>query len=147
VKAQYLPYAADLYSVPHPNNPATLVRSWYRQFLNRDADPSGMTTWTNALRSGSSPEFTLANILGSEEYYATAGYSPEGFVRKLLRDVTGREPTFSELQLWLGRLAFEDRRDVAYALLVRSPQTWSIPPAYYPGDAGYYRRPNGWYRR
>ena len=61
--AQYSPDYRPPYAPAYPDNPATLVRSWYRQFLNRDADPSGLTTWTHALRSGSSPQFTLAQIL------------------------------------------------------------------------------------
>ncbi len=148
---QYYPDYRDSYNPAYPENPATLVRSWYRQFLNRDADPSGLTTWTNALRSGSSPEFTLAGILGSDEYYAKSGHTPHGFIRTLFLDVTGREPAHEEFHYWLQRLTFEDRRDVAYAFLERSPQAWRTPPAYYPGDQGYYRRPYvddpGAYRR
>jgi hypothetical protein len=145
-RAQYPPaYGQPGYGPPanpaYPENPATLIRSWYRQFLNRDADPSGLTTWTNTLRSGSSPDFTLAQIVGSDEYYAKAGSTPEGFVRTVFLDLTGRAPTYDEMPYWLRRLTFEDRRDVAYALLQRYPQSWRTPPAYYPGTNGYYRRP------
>jgi hypothetical protein len=110
-------------------------------------DPSGLTTWTNALHSGSSPAFTLSGILGSDEYYARAGYSPQGFIRTLFADLTGREPTYEDFNYWLRRLAFEDRRDVAYALLESYPQSWRAAPRYYPGENGYYRSPYRPYRR
>ena len=45
-----------------PAQPEQLVTSWYRRYLNREPDPGGLATWTNALRSGNSSEMTLASI-------------------------------------------------------------------------------------
>jgi hypothetical protein len=126
--------------VPYPTVPGTipqnadaLVRSWYQRFLGRDVSP-GYYGWVNALNSGSSASTVLSEILGSDEYYVRAGGTPEGFVQALYRDVAGRPPTAPEMRSMLPRVAYGKRNDVAYTLLLRYPQTWSVAayaaPAY-----------------
>jgi hypothetical protein len=80
-----------------------LVNSWYRQYLGRDADPSGVVTWARALHCAG-PEATQAGILASEEYYCRAGHTPEGFVSSLYADVLGRRACDHEVRDWVQRL-------------------------------------------
>src|SRR5262249_40060503 len=126
--------------------------NWYRQFLNRDADPSGMAAWTDSLRGGNPPEAVLGTILASDEYYRKAGYTPEGFVQSLYRDVVGRYPTREEFSYWLQRTNAEGRQSAATALLAQYPQVWQ-GPFYSPGaPPAVYRtfslRPRWrWWRR
>lgn len=135
--AQYYPPGPQY---PGPGgNAVVLVQSWYRQFLNRNPDPNGIATWTSMLQTGSQPQYVLAGILGSEEYYLKAGFNPQGFVRNLFLDVLGREPTFQELNYWLQRATFEDRATVAYAFLMQTGpgQQGGIPgPGYQPNPLG-----------
>lgn len=149
-----------------PGDPQTLVRSWYERYLRREPD-AGATAWARSLRMGHSAEDVLATILSSQEYYTAAGGNGPGFVRQLLIDLTGRNPTATEISHWVGRLRFESRKDVAYRLLLQHPQDWSgtkapppnIDPGYYPDPASrtfpdpagpYFRSPyeyNYEYRR
>jgi hypothetical protein len=108
-----------------PQNSDALVRSWYQRFLHRDVDP-GYIGWVNALNSGSSPTTVLSEILGSDEYYNAAGGTPQGFVQSLFRDIAGRTATEREYRSLLPRLSFGNRNEVAYTLLLRYPQTWSV---------------------
>src|SRR5262245_22521632 len=79
-----------------------LVSSWYQRFLGRPPDP-GSATWVQQLQDGSAPDAVLAGILASDEYYRRSGGSPEGFVRKLFRDLTSRRPGPREADYWTRR--------------------------------------------
>src|SRR5437899_3120013 len=112
--------AAQVYQ----DNSVAVVRGWYAQFLHREAEPSGLTGWSDMLRNGAQPADVLANILGSDEYYLNAGSSNDGFVRSLYRDLAGREPSTSELNYGMMQLSGSGNRDVAYAMLLQFPQNW-----------------------
>jgi hypothetical protein len=138
-----------------PGGHEALVRSWYHQFLNREAEPYGMVNWVEHLRLGNAPEQVLAHILASDEYYVKSGYTPAGFVRTLLLDLTGQEPSPRDFHYWVRRASVESRADVAYAMLMR--YGWGRPSRPYPDrspgygggrypyptyDGGYIRRPS-----
>jgi hypothetical protein len=108
-------------------DPVALVRTWYRQFLDRDSDPAGLASWTQMLRSGQAPAAVLAAILDSPEYYQRSGSTPEGFIRALHLDLTGREAPPGELREWVQRLRTQDRRQIAQAFVQRFPQAWQPP--------------------
>ena len=90
-----------------------------------------MGSWTDHLRAGKPPDWVLAHLLASEEYYQRAGGTPEGFVRSFFLDVTGREPSRQDYQTWAPRLRTEDRAAVAARLIQAYPQ--ALAPL---GDAG-----------
>jgi hypothetical protein len=105
-----------------------LVQEWYSRFLSRATDPYA-SVWVEAIRSGQAPETVLAQILASDEYYQRAGNSPEGFVRKLHQDLTGRPPAPREAQFWIAQVYRAGRQDVAYQMLMRYPQDWGRAPS------------------
>jgi hypothetical protein len=100
-----------------------IVDYWYRHYLHRGAD-SGAAGWIAALQRGQQPEAVLATILSSTEYYTDGGGTPTGFIAELFHDLVGREPSAREMAYWLQRLRYTSRRDVAYEMLVRHPQSW-----------------------
>jgi hypothetical protein len=116
-------------------DPSSLVDYWYRTYLGRAPDASGLATWTSDLNQGQSPDDVLATILGSDEYYARAGSTPEGYIRQLLHDILKREPTPSELDFWVRRMYLEDRKTIADEILTQNPGVWvgstnvTTPPA------------------
>ena len=128
--------------------PVRLVRSWYQRFLDRRVEDAGLIGWAGHLQRGVPPEQVLSMILGSEEYYTRSGLTPQGFVRNLFTDITGRQPTPNELAFWLRRMQFQDRQQVAYEVLARHPGSWQAAPFRYPqDDPSYdYRRPTGRWR-
>jgi hypothetical protein len=136
----------EAHRLAYPDRAEDLVRSWYRKFLNREPDPL-WSVWVGQVRGGQDPHSVLATILSSEEYYSKGGATPEGFVRSLFQDLTGRPPSPREMDPWVHRAYERDRTDVAYALLTRYPQTWTEGP-YHPEEHRYdYRRPELPYRR
>jgi len=123
--------------------PEQMVRDWYSRFLGRAPDGQS-SVWVEAVRSGQQPEAVLGQILGSSEYYMRAGSTPQGFVRRLYTDLTGRPPGPGETRNWLNRMYQSDRQDVAYQMLQRYPQggVGSTPQEDYQPEPTYeYRRP------
>jgi hypothetical protein len=126
-----------------PVDPDALVRSWYQRYLRRPAGNGEELSWVNSLVQGQSPEHVLAGILGSTEYYSSAGGTPERFITTLFNDLNGKPPDRRDLDYWLNRLALEGPTDVAYEMLTRYPQHWGGDERpYYPDDHRYdVRRP------
>ena len=101
----------------------SLVTDWYQTFLGRAPDP-GAATWINDLNQGMPPDQALASILGSAEFYARAGSTPQGFITLLYQDVLQRPPTPSELSFWVSQMYSEDRTTIADQVLTQNPGVW-----------------------
>ena len=100
---------------------AATVEGWYRQYLGRCADGSGIRTWGGQLRCGKSPDCVLAGILASDEYYDRNGCCDAGFVKGLYHDRLGRCASPAEVRVWLGELGrCGSRYDLALKFLVAS---------------------------
>jgi hypothetical protein len=54
---------------PRPYNPVAIVKNWYRQYLQREAEPSGLEGWVAQLRQGEDPTYLLSILLGGQEYF------------------------------------------------------------------------------
>jgi hypothetical protein len=140
------PVSAQVYG-----DPSSLVDYWYRTYLGRPGD-QGMTTWVDQLNQGAPPDAVLAGILGSPEYYARAGSTPEGFISRLYADILKRPATSSELGYWVPRMYTEDRSTIADTLLTQNPGIWigsgtAAPPAgVSPGVIVTPGIGTGWYR-
>jgi hypothetical protein len=115
------PSAAQAQTYGDPNS---LVDYWYRTYLGRTPDPSGIVTWVNALNQGTPPDAVLASILGSDEYYQRAGSTPEGFISQLFNDLLHRSPRPGDLDFWVRRMYTEDRRAIAADILTQNPGVW-----------------------
>jgi hypothetical protein len=46
------------------------VQSYYRRFLRRQAQPSEAGGWANLLMQGVRDEAVIADMMGSDEYFA-----------------------------------------------------------------------------
>jgi hypothetical protein len=125
-----------------------LVEGWYARFLNRPPDAFAGGS-IDALRRGQSPEAVLAQILGSPEYFARGGGTPQGFLQTLYRDVVGRPPFPQELAYWLPRMGFMSTTEVAYSVISFFPQSWQTPaPGFYgPRTPGFTAAPTFNFRR
>ena len=104
---------------PYRDNAVAVVKSWYRQYLHREAEPSGLQGWVTQLRQGQDPTYLLSSLLASQEYFQNAGSTPAGWIKALYWDLAGRRPTFRETRYWQGRLEDETYQEVAYALLLK----------------------------
>jgi hypothetical protein len=99
-----------------------VVKSWYRHFLKRQAEPTGLQGWVESYRANEDPDAVLSNFLGQNEYYAKAGSTRRGLVRRLFADVLGRRPTSREMRYWTERLENNTNQEMIYAFLKRYPR-------------------------
>jgi hypothetical protein len=83
---------------------AQVIDSWYRLYLNRQAEPEGMRDQLDRLRRGDSPEEIQAGILGSDEYFRLHGSRRAAWIAALYSDVLDRSPTRREIGSWLETL-------------------------------------------
>src|SRR5262245_23138413 len=112
--------AAATAQAGHDRAEAT-VEGWYRQYLGRCADESGLRSWGGQLRCGKPPDCVLAGILASCEYYDRNGGCDAGFVKGLYRDRLGRCPSREEVRTWLCELdRCGSRYNVAHKFLIAS---------------------------
>jgi hypothetical protein len=95
-----------------------LVESWFRQYLHREPDPSGLEFWERSLSSGASETQVLSQFLASNEYIGKAGNDHAGFIRTLFRDFMGRHPSPPEMADWVPRLQTKSYQQVAYEYLL-----------------------------
>jgi hypothetical protein len=101
----------------HRPSAVALVKSWYRQYLHREAEPAGLQGWVSVVRQGHDPRYLLSVFLADREYFQNAGGTAEGWIESLFNDLAGREPTDREYRYWMGRLENQTYQEVAYALL------------------------------
>jgi hypothetical protein len=83
---------------------ARVVDSWYRLYLNREAEPVGLRDQMERLRRGDSPEEIQAGILGSDEYFRLHGSRRAAWIAALYSDVLDRSPSRREIASWLETL-------------------------------------------
>jgi hypothetical protein len=109
-------------------DPNSLVNYWYENYLGRAPDP-GSAGWVTALNQGQPADTVLAGILGSDEFYARSGSTPQGFVALLYNDILKRPPAAGELNYWVQRMYTSDRAAIADAILTQNPGVWVAPAA------------------
>ena len=79
----------------------TRVNELYQSVLGRDAEPSGLRGWVDAIRRGTQLEYVAAAIYGSPERYAISGSSARGYVEGLYRDVLDRPADAGGRDYWV----------------------------------------------
>ena len=84
-------------------NATKFVVRLYRNILGRDADPTGLNTWTKDLISGKPACPVVEGFFYSNEFQ-NAGYSNDQFVEILYRTILGRESDAAGKADWVGRL-------------------------------------------
>src|SRR5207248_5146424 len=73
-----------------PEYQASLVQSYYQNFLERAAEQEGLSGWTGALASGLGTTNLTIGITTSPEYQRLYG-SDSAFVQSLYANILGRQ--------------------------------------------------------
>lgn len=92
---------------------AVTVTRDYQAVLGRAPDATGMAGWTAAIRRGAvRSEDLRISLLSSDEFYARAGSTPEGFIRALYQHVLGRTASAGEVTAWAPEVARAGRGQI-----------------------------------
>ena len=78
----------------------SVVNSFYRIALGRDADPTGAEYWRQLLLGGMSEAQVGAGFYGSDEYYQRSGGTDQAWITALYRDLLGRAPDPDGFVFW-----------------------------------------------
>ncbi|HWB14429.1 MAG TPA: DUF4214 domain-containing protein [Pirellulales bacterium] len=95
-----------------------IINSYYQQYLGRSADQAGVNYWIGVWQAHGGPEQVQAGIIGSPEYYATAGklhpsLSPDAaWVTALYNNLLGRTPDAQGLAYWVSYIQTNSRQSV-----------------------------------
>ena len=95
------------------------VTALYPQFLRRNADSSS-DVFVKALQQGVDSRSVLANIIISDEYFATARQAL--WLEHIYQDVLGRQAGPDDLTIWLANLRSGMRADMVAAAIADSDE-------------------------
>ena len=109
-----------------------LIAGVYRDFLGREPETAGMGNWLIAMAGGMTIQQMESGFLASAEYYAGAGGTDAGWVRRLYQHVLAREAGESEVQTWVDVLAQgSGRQAVAIGFVLSSERLSTVVNGYY----------------
>lgn len=96
----------------------SIINGYYEQYLGRAAEQAGLDYWVGIWRASGGSEAVQAGIIGSPEYFATAGrlypdLSPDAaWVTALYNNLLGRAPDAAGLDYWVNDIQTHSLADV-----------------------------------
>ncbi|HWB11342.1 MAG TPA: GDSL-type esterase/lipase family protein [Pirellulales bacterium] len=95
------------------------IRSAYQQYLGRETDLTGLTYWLAQMQAGTKNQAIEAAFLSSDEFYARAGGTTDGWIQAAYQTVLGRAAEAEALSWATSELnAGKSRYDLAMALVM-----------------------------
>lgn len=109
-----------------------LITASYGAYLGRSPDPQGLDHWLRMMGAGMTIQEMEGGFVASPEYYLRAGSTPGEWVRRLYRDVLGRDASPSEVQHWVDVLARGGSRStVATGFLLSTEHLTTVVDGHY----------------
>jgi hypothetical protein len=104
-----------------------LVRQWYKGYLDRLADDSGLAYYLEKLDSGIDCRTVATIFLGVLNYQGELGtlYSNEEFVKKMYQGFLGRQPDVGGNAYWVGGLNSQETREKMVSYFLNSPEFYA----------------------
>ena len=103
-----------------------IVQSYYRNVLNRNAEPSGLASWVGQLNSGVSPQTVATGFYSSTEYLTDV-------VNSYYQTYLGRTGESAGVQHWISAIQGGDRLQTVATDFLSSPEYL----ADHPGNTAY----------
>jgi hypothetical protein len=124
------------------------ITTVYHVFLNRAPDAGGLQFWTAKMGSPGTPgqntgsadeKFIVAAFLGSDEFYANSGGTPQGWIKALYEDLFGRAADGGGMAFWTNELKVRgagDRDGIVRDLLTTPEAAHDLLDSFYPAPGG-----------
>jgi hypothetical protein len=97
--------ASEIFESPERIDP--IVTTMYHDYLFRAPDAAGLLYWRGIWQRDGEPDNVTAGIVGSEEFYQSAGGTNRAWVTEMYRRLLHREPDLAGLDYWTGKLDSE----------------------------------------
>jgi hypothetical protein len=128
--------------VTSPERRDGIINQLYEQYLGRPADAGGLNYWLSVWAANNGPEQVQAGIIGSLEYFQTAGGTPQAWVTKLYQNILDRNPAPSEVAFWTNYIQTNSRGSVVLGFVTSDEYRLDLLQGI-PGDANM----PGWYEQ
>jgi len=99
--------------VTSPERRSQVIGNLYETYLGRAVDVGGLNYWLGVWSANNGPEQVQAGIIGSPEFYFTAGNTDAAWVTALYQNLFERNPAFFEVSYWTGVLAAQGHTSAA----------------------------------
>jgi uncharacterized repeat protein (TIGR01451 family) len=128
------------------------ITTLYQVLLGRGPDAGGLQYWAGQMgnpgtpggHSGSSDEkIIVSQFIGSDEFYADAGGTPQGFAQALYQDLLGRTGEASGVAAWAALAqAQPNHRDAVVRFFLSTPEAEHLLlDSFYPAPGGTASHP------
>jgi hypothetical protein len=110
----------------------SIINGFYEQYLGRAADQAGLNYWIGVWRTNGGPEQVQAGIIGSPEYYATAGKlyphlaADAAWVTALYNNLLGRNPDAQGLDYWVNYIQSSTKQSVVLGFVTSAEYRLSL---------------------
>jgi hypothetical protein len=104
--------------VTSPERRSHVIGDLYETYLGRAVDVLGLNYWLNVWSANSGPEQVQAGIIGSQEFYDTAGGTDATWVTALYQNLFERNPAPNEVAFWTGYLAANGSTNATRTIVV-----------------------------
>ena len=118
------------------------IAALYEQYLGRAVDPSGLNYWLSVWAANNGPEQVQAGIIGSNEYFVTAGGTPQAWVTKLYLNLLNRLPDSNGIAYWTNYIQSHSKQSVVLGFVTSDEYRLNLLQ----GTPGDPTRP-GWYEQ
>jgi hypothetical protein len=88
------------------------IDAMYQQYMGRQADQAGIDYWISVWDATGGPEVVQAGIIGSPEYYKTAGNTDAAWGTALYKNILGRDVDQAGLAYWTNYIQTHSKRSV-----------------------------------
>jgi hypothetical protein len=132
-----------------PERLATIIDGLYQQYLGRAPDTAGVNYWIGVWQAGGGEEQVQAGIIGSAEYYATAGklhpdLSPDAaWVTALYNSILGRAPDSQGLEFWVNGLKYQTRASIVLGFVTSNEYRLTLINGWFEEYLGRALDPSG----
>ncbi|HEX5443508.1 MAG TPA: DUF4214 domain-containing protein [Pirellulales bacterium] len=128
--------------VTSPERRSHVIADLYETYLGRAVDAAGLNYWLGVWNANQGPEQVQAGIIGSQEFFNTAGGTPQAWVTALYQNLFDRNPGPSEVAYWVGVIQTESRASVVLGFVTSDEYRLNllrgIPND--PNDPGWYEQ-------
>ncbi len=128
--------------VTSPERRSHVIADLYETYLGRAVDAAGLNYWLGVWNASQGPEQVQAGIIGSQEFFNTAGGTPQAWVTALYQNLFDRNPGPSEVAYWVGVIQTESRASVVLGFVTSDEYRLNllrgIPND--PNDPGWYEQ-------
>lgn len=117
---------------------SAVIEGLYERYLGRAADAGGLNYWIGIWNATGGPEHVQAGIIGSPEYYATAGGTDAAWVTALYQNILSRAVDQAGLNFWVQYIQNHSKQSVVLGFVTSDEYRLGLIASWY---QDYLRRP------